>query len=536
MKTNPPPYFPDSKKAFLSIIVKNILLLTILLTFILIKNSRPWAVDSFGGVTIDEMIFHLRVPLDGTDTSVIDDYISSVCYPSIFQSIKILCILFLWQFLFYLERFLRKQLTETVGRQIILQISYSSQKNLCVPAYIFPKFSLRLCSLLISVALAIQIYGVCIDYSVPEYIHQQLHPSTWIAENYIQPSSALLTYPRTKRNLIYIFLESMESSYSSLDNGGAFEEDLIPELTNLSLQNTHFSNRYGKLGGATQVAGVSWTIAGMFAQTSGLPLKVPVDGNSMSDYSAFFPGVTSLGDLLHDAGYHNYLMIGSDATFGGRRNYFSQHGEYEIYDYPWADENQKIPDGYHVFWGFEDSRLLDMAKEKLLDIASQDEPFNFTMLTVDTHFPDGYRCELCQDEHNSDYEDALSCSSRQIYNFVEWIKQQDFYENTTIVISGDHLSMSAEMAEIISPDYKRTVYNCIINSSVTPIRSDNRTFTTMDMFPTTLAALGIKIDGDRLGLGTNLFSSRKTLSEEIGLSAFNEQIQMRSSFYNSLMY
>ena len=37
----------------------------------------------------------------------------------------------------------------------------------------------------------------------------------------------------------------------------------------------------------------------------------------------------------------------------------------------------------------------------------------------------------------------------------------------------------------------------------------------MDMFPTTLASLGAVIDGDRV-IGTNLFSDKPTLAEELG--------------------
>ena len=36
--------------------------------------------------------------------------------------------------------------------------------------------------------------------------------------------------------------------------------------------------------------------------------------------------------FLKDNGYNNYLMIGSDSEFGGRKAYFSTHG-YEISDY-----------------------------------------------------------------------------------------------------------------------------------------------------------------------------------------------------------
>ena len=34
----------------------------------------------------------------------------------------------------------------------------------------------------------------------------------------------------------------------------------------------------------------------------------------------------------------------------------------------------------------------------------------------------------------------------------------------------------------------------------------NRQFTHMDMYPTTLAAMGFNIEGNKLALGTNLFS------------------------------
>ena len=177
-----------------------------------------------------------------------------------------------------------------------------------------------------------------------------------------------------------------------------------------------------------------------------------------------------------------------------------------------------------------------MTKEKLLEAAQSDEPFNLTMLTVDTHFPDGYRCRLCREEHETDYKDALSCSSRQIGAFVKWIQQQDFYENTTVILCGDHLTMAAEIGKDAPAGYNRTVYNCILNPAAEPEQSDGRVFTTMDMFPTTLAALGVQIEGDRLGLGTNLFSGRLTLAEEIGYDALEENVSLHSKFMDSLAH
>ena len=61
----------------------------------------------------------------------------------------------------------------------------------------------------------------------------------------------------------------------------------------------------------------------------------------------------------------------------------------------------------------------------------------------------------------------------------------------------------------------------------------NRQFGTFDLFPTTLAALGVTIDGDRLALGTNLFSDRETLTEQYGYAYLSEELQKQSGFYDT---
>ena len=82
------------------------------------------------------------------------------------------------------------------------------------------------------------------------------------------------------------------------------------------------------------------------------------------------------------------------------------------------------------------------------------------------------------------------------------------------------------------PDgYDRRTYVNVINSDK-KYTGDARTYTTMDMFPTTLSALGCGIEGDRLGLGTDLFSNTKTLAEEFGCSALDYQLKLNSKFYN----
>jgi phosphoglycerol transferase len=43
--------------------------------------------------------------------------------------------------------------------------------------------------------------------------------------------------------------------------------------------------------------------------------------------------------------------------------------------------------------------------------------------------------------------------------------------------------------------------------------------------------MGFSVDGERLGLGTNLFSGKKTLAEEMGYESFDAELSKFSDFY-----
>ena len=81
----------------------------------------------------------------------------------------------------------------------------------------------------------------------------------------------------------------------------------------------NFSNT-SLIGGALTVPGVNWTIGAIVSETAGIPLKIPIDGNSYGYYKSFLPGAYTLGDILDKEGYNQMFMIGSDATFGGRKS------------------------------------------------------------------------------------------------------------------------------------------------------------------------------------------------------------------------
>lgn len=129
---------------------------------------------------------------------------------------------------------------------------------------------------------------------------------------------------------------------------------------------------------------------------------------------------------------------------------------------------------------------------------------------------------MTQRPYTEQLSNVILHNQAQVAELVRWIQEQPFYENTTIVITGDHLSMDdGYFARVgLSENYERTIFNTIITPApgVEPVGgTTGRVDTSVDIFPTTLAALGVTIDGERLGLGTNLFSHVPTLAEEEGL-------------------
>ena len=394
----------------------------------------------------------------------------------------------------------------------------------------------RWVSVVSSIALALGLLGyAAVDVELTDHVWGILTRSRLYEENYVSPDSVQITFPDEKRNLVYIMLESMETTYLSQELSGGSDVNLIPELTQLAQEGINFSHN-DTIGGFHATNGASWTIGAIVAQTAGIPLKTP-EGitdwqNGYGKDGIFLPGVKSITGILDEAGYHTTFLCGSDANFGGRKTYYRTHGMDHIYDIYTARKDGIVPEDYFVWWGMEDKYLFEYAKQELTEISQQDEPFAFTMLTVDTHHIGGYQCVYCTDEFEESYEQSISCSSRQVLEFVNWLKAQPFWDNTTVVITGDHLSMdNGYFQRNVDADYDRMVYNCILNAPVSSDNTKNRDYCAVDLFPTTLAALGCTIEGDRLGLGVNLFSDLPTLAEDMGFDRFNAELGQAADYY-----
>ena len=483
----------------------------------LLTVTLRWLNDTLGSVSLSTALFQLKTPMVGVDNNIVDMYIKVIGMPAV---IKTLIGIFLLCALTYAMKSTGYSLKLGISKLGVLDITYR-------PVLVFG----TLCLL---VVCWMKVPALLNKVGFPEYVDSIVNRSSLYEDYYVVPTDDLLQFPEQKRNLIVIYVESLESSFASVEEGGGMEDSMIPNLYELAQENTSFSDT-DTFGGCTQVNGVGWTVAALLASSSGVTYNVPVGGNDMQTYSVFLPGLRTLGDILKDNGYDNYFACGSESFFGGRMAFYNTHGSFTIEDYLYAGNEGYIPEGYHNgVWGMEDYRLFNMAKTELTNIAQSGRPFNYMLLTADNHFPDGYICDYCESvDGESSLQTAIRCTDRQVSQFVEWIKEQDWYENTTVVIIGDHLIMSDEFFDDLPDDYERRVYNCFLNlpDGLTAYNTHNRSFSTTDYFPTILAAMGVQIEGDRLGLGTNLFSDQPTLLEQIGESTYNTEVLRYSEYY-----
>lgn len=466
----------------------NYLLLFIYLCLITISCLSIYMFLSYPMAKVEEIIYQINAPIGKLSYVIILPIIEKFIFPFFME----------WLFVYIVE----------------------IKKNIAIRIFIVFLYSLP---------IALIFYYYDISYCVKMYTES----NCFIEEKYKSPKDVDIKFEH-KRNLIHIYLESMENTYSCKKYGGAFDDNRIPNLTELSIKNINFG--CNSLNGPYSVFGTTWTMGSTFSTESGLPLKTIINDINSVASDNYFNSIITLGDILKDNGYINVVMTGTDSNFAAAKSFFLNHGYTFVFDLYEAYKENIIPSGYSVWWGFEDEKLFSWAKSKILELNRSGKPFNFTLFTMDTHFEDGYVCNNCEKNFSDQYSNVIYCSDKQVYCFVDWLKSQSFFENTTIVIHGDHLTMDSDYLKDIDNLYMRKNYFTIINPEKD--RSFNgfvsREYSTLDLFPTIISAIGGKIDGDSLGLGKNLFSDKKTLVEEIGLKKLNDNLLKKSFFMEKL--
>jgi phosphoglycerol transferase len=378
--------------------------------------------------------------------------------------------------------------------------------------------------LFISIIYALKTIGIL------DYLRYHIQKSSTIKNNYIDPKKTKVDFNK-KNNLILIFVESLENTFFSKEHGGVWDYEIMNELHEIleDKETVNFFDRDTQKG-MYMIMGSSFTSSSIFANNSGIPIKL---GLSRRGYSKkkYLAGAYSLGELLKDNGYENEVISAASTTYGGFKEFYTQHGDYTIIDNDNINDFGIYPDNNQTGdWGLNDMGLFEVAKKRLDVLSKKNKPFNLQLITIDTHFFDGFIGDYSETKFKRRYENVFATTSRLIKEFVDHVKKQPYYKDTTIVIVGDHQAMQSTFIND-KMSKNRTIYNCFINP-VNKVKESKRLYTPLDLYPTIVSALGADIDGNKLALGANLFSNEKTLAERYGLKKMDNELKKRSKFYD----
>ena len=285
------------------------------------------------------------------------------------------------------------------------------------------------------------------------------------------------------KNLLLVFLEGVEAIYT--------DENLFPGLT----PNLQTLNKEGwQFTNMQQVQGSGWTMAGLVSSLCGTPLlyESSLNGNEIL-FSRMLDKATCLPDILSSAGYQQVFMGGAALDFAGKGSFLQEHGfdttlgSYELIS--------KLEDANYVTgWGLYDDSLFSQALEQFDSLATAEQPFNLTLLTVDTHHPTGEPSASCSkyDQIDNSILHAVHCTDYLLGEFLNQVKMYPAYEDTVVVLVSDHLAMRNNAFPLFPANYQRRLYFNVLNSGVS---AEQEIFATpLDISPTVLQLLDVQHD------------------------------------------
>lgn len=354
-------------------------------------------------------------------------------------------------------------------------------------------------------------------FGIYDYLKNSFsNDNNYFAKNFINSAKINIKPSKKPKSLVLIYLESIEKNY---ENTEIFTKNPLKNL-----------NKHKKLSFANYFQifpnGKSSTIAGIIATQCAIPLKsslafAGIDFSKIK-LNSFLPKVTCLGDSLKKLGYKNIFLGGADLRFANKGAFLKTHGYDEIYGKKhWLRLNprQKMNS-----WGLYDKELFAKATKKLDQLMQNDQPFNLTILTLDTH-NEGHSHQGC----NANFSTKIRCSTNQIAKFITHIKNKGYLNKINIVITSDHLANNSPLHQKLTLQNPRKLYNSWISNTEKIKKTEF--LTTLDLAPTIIEFLGHDIVENRYNLGYSAFS---TSIKKARIDSLRQNIPKKSQFYMDL--
>lgn len=312
-----------------------------------------------------------------------------------------------------------------------------------------------------------------------------------------------------KRNIVNIYLESGEQTLADDD---LFEKDPYAPLEERTAD-------WQKVDDYKQYDGGGWTMAGLVSSQCGIPLKSTSpnwygDGNPAppDDVASYLKGATCAGDVFKEQGYKNVFMGGSDSEFAAKGTFFKTHGYDEVKDLDDWEAAGEPDKNFREDWGLSDEALLRHAKDEIDQLHADSErtgqPFNLSMLTLDTHEPTTVY-DYCTVDTKNELTSAYQCSMEKVSAYLDYMQEKGYLDDTAVVLQGDHLKhMKAKNAfhDELDKNDERSIFNRVWVPGESRNRQLRADSDQLNMYPTILEAAGIQVQDHSAGLGVSQFT------------------------------
>ena len=305
------------------------------------------------------------------------------------------------------------------------------------------------------------------------------------------------------KNVIYIHLESIQNFIIDYKLNG---EEVTPFLNSLSKdQNTFYFDNFFHQTGQGKTADAEFMLENSLF---GLPQGAAFSTKGRNTYQAQ-PAI--LGKL----GYTSAVFHGNTRSFWNRDEIYKSFGFDKFFDltHYTAEENEVVNYG-----------LLDKPffKQSMPMLESLSQPFYAKFITVTNHFPFPLAQELATIEPHTtgdssvdNYFQTVRYADEALKEFFDYLKESGLYENSMIVMYGDHYGISENHKKAMSTvlgtevgDFENAQLQRVpLFIHIPGVDGGNmhQYGGQIDLLPTVLHLLGVDTKG-YVQLGTDLFS------------------------------
>lgn len=230
------------------------------------------------------------------------------------------------------------------------------------------------------------------------------------------------------KNVIAI---SLESTQTFVVDNTLHGEELTPYFNDLKEEGIYFDNFYHQVKQGRTSDSEFLLANSMYPLNRGAVFFT----HSENEYKGL-PG------LLSDNGYFTNVMHANDKTFWNRNVTYDSLG----YDDFFSKEDYTITPEKSYGWGYLDEYFFSDSLDKMKEM---DKPFYSKLITLTNHYPfDLPEDKKMIEEGETDsgtlnrYFQTIRYQDEALKQFVEKFKQSEFYDDTILVIYGDHFGIS----------------------------------------------------------------------------------------------